>query len=535
MSVETLPVSPSAAHERASRWSGLRGRSGRTALELTRPIAWTIVGVLVLGSLLLRLRGLHTYFWIDEGISVGIAGHPLAHIPSLLRQDGSPPLYYLLLHVWMAWRGHSVVATHELSLIFALLAVPVAYWAGSTLFERRTGVICAGLTAGLPYLSQYAEETRMYALLTLLAIIAAASFAHAFALRHRRYLPVFSVSLTAALYTHNWSLFLALASVVGVGVCLWRAEPDARRDLLRDAAIAYGAVAVLYAAWLPTLAYQAAHTGAPWALPPVIWSLSGGLYSLVGGRGAAMVVLLAAGSGLVALRRLGPAERRVELSAILLLTLGLGTLLIAWLYAKSTPAWATRYLAVVAGPLLIAAALGFSRAARLGVVGLVLLAGFWILDPGHTGRNFKSNVAPVAAALRGQLGSDPLVLATQPEEIPTLAYYLPQVQRFGTPLGATPDPRVVDWRNALERLRRGSVRGTLSPMLRGVSVGQRVLLVLPTNTVKAPAWLAIIRRDTGQWRTALERSSHFRLVGSSAAGAHGSGVAVQGLLFERTA
>jgi hypothetical protein len=535
MSVQSFPASPPAAHERAPLRARLRGHRWRAALTLSRPIAWAIVGVLVIASLLLRLRGLHTYFWIDEGISVGIAGHPLAHIPSLLRQDGSPPLYYLLLHVWMAWRGHGEVATHELSLIFALLAIPVAYWAGSSLFDRRTGVICAGLAAGLPYLSTYAEETRMYALLTLLAIVVAASFAHAFVYRRRRYLPVFAVSLTATLYTHNWALFLALASVIGVAVCIWRADPDARRLLLRDAALAYAGVAVLYAPWLPTLAYQSAHTGAPWALPPVVWSLSGGLYSIVGGRGAAMVVLLAGGSGLVALRRLPQSDRRVQMSTAVLLVLGLGTLLIAWAYAKITPAWAIRYLAVVAGPLLIVAALGLARAARLGVVGMVLLAGFWILDPGHTNRSYKSNVAPVATELRGQLGGDPLVLATQPEEIPTLAYYLPHVSRFGSPLGATPDPGVVDWRNALQRLRHGSVRGTLDPMLRGVTVGQRVLLVVPTNTLKVPAWMALIRLRTRQWRAALAHSSHFRLVASSSAHAGGSGVAVAGLLFERTA
>jgi hypothetical protein len=109
------------------------------------------------------------------------------------------------------------------------------------------------------------------------------------------------------------------------------------------------------------------------------------------------------------------------------------------------------------------------------------------------------------------------------------------VARFGTPLGATPDPRVVDWRDALARLRRGSVRGTLLPMLKGVGVGQRVLLVIPTNTVKKPAWMTIIRRDTDLWRGALEHSQHFRELRVSIAGAHGSGVAVAGLLFERRA
>ena len=42
--------------------------------------------------------------------------------------DGSPPLYYLLLHGWMAIFGETEAATRALSLVFALVAVPVAYW-----------------------------------------------------------------------------------------------------------------------------------------------------------------------------------------------------------------------------------------------------------------------------------------------------------------------------------------------------------------------------------------------------------------------
>ena len=52
-------------------------------------------------SLLLRTGALGTGYWIDEGISVGIASHDLRDIPGALGQDGNPPLYYLLLHGWM--------------------------------------------------------------------------------------------------------------------------------------------------------------------------------------------------------------------------------------------------------------------------------------------------------------------------------------------------------------------------------------------------------------------------------------------------
>src|SRR5918997_45198 len=88
----------------------LRARAVVTA-RIAAPLGLT---VLVLASVYLRTRLLDVGFWIDEGLSVGIADRPLADIPGALRQDGSPPLYYLLLHVWLAVAGSSEEATHAL-------------------------------------------------------------------------------------------------------------------------------------------------------------------------------------------------------------------------------------------------------------------------------------------------------------------------------------------------------------------------------------------------------------------------------------
>ncbi len=501
--------------------------------RLTRGVAFGAVGALIVVSLLLRLRGLHFHFWIDEGLSVGISSHSLSQIPSVLRQDGSPPLYYLLLHVWMSIFGRSEAATHELSLLFALLAIPVAYWAGASLFGRRVGLITAFLAAVVPYLSTYGEETRMYTLVALLSLVACTSFVHTFVFRRRRYLPVFIVSQTAALYTHNWALFLSLMAAVAFLVCVRHAPAEERRALWRDGLIALGSIAVLFAPWLPTLIYQARHTGAPWDTPPDLWSLTQGGYSLVNGRGAAVALLLGGGAGLLALRRPGAERDQVRLAAECLLVLALGTVLVAWAYSKTTPAWADRYLAVVVGPLIVLFGLGLVRAGRLGMVALALAACFWVLDPFPASKSNKSNVAATVAALRPQMGTPTLVLSTQPEGVPVLHYYMPGVKHFGTPLGVVPDPGVVDWRNALARLRASSVRTVLMPMLRSLSPGDRVLLVVPTDMPTSPQWLKLIAKDSTLWLNALKQDHSLRRVASSADQADNSSlVRVRGTLFE---
>ena len=128
-------------------------------VALRRPPAFerTIAGVRVLEvaglaalvalSLVLRTAEMHVHFWIDEGLSVGISSHSIGDIPHVLREDGSPPLYYVLLHGWMAVFGRSEAQTHALSLLLAILAIPAAWWAGRSLFGARVGWALAGLTA----------------------------------------------------------------------------------------------------------------------------------------------------------------------------------------------------------------------------------------------------------------------------------------------------------------------------------------------------------------------------------------------------
>src|SRR3954471_16380813 len=230
------------------------------------------LGVLVAVSLLIRTREISIGFWIDEGISAGIADRSLGAIPHALREDGAPPLYYMLLHFWLAVAGDSEAGVRSLSLAFALLATPASWWAGKAIWgTSRAAWIAAVLAAFNPFLSQYAQEARMYSLIALLAIPVTACFIRAYALdaesaRARRpWIAGFSVATAASLYTHNWPIFLT-AAAAGAWLVLWGMAPgERRRELVRDGLLGFGGALVLYLPWVPTTLYQAAHTGAPWS------------------------------------------------------------------------------------------------------------------------------------------------------------------------------------------------------------------------------------------------------------------------------
>ncbi len=469
-------------------------------------------GLLAL-SLVIRTRNLDAWFWIDEGLSVGISSHPLLDIPGVLRQDGSPPLYYMLLNVWLDVVGRSEEQTHLLSLGFALLTVPAGLWAGWSLFDRRTGWICAGLFAVNPFLSHYAQETRMYSLLILLSLLASACFLHAFVFRRRAYLAPFAVLLALMLYTHNWAIFFGGGCVAAL-LPVWLAAED-RRALARDALLAFGGTAVLFVPWLPTLAYQATNTGAPWALAPSFNEALRGLSRVLDGNGPAIAALLGVGAGVAGVLRQGPGRARTGLFAVL--TIFLATLVIAFVASQISPAWALRYYAVLLGPLLLLLAAGLARASGLGIAVLVVLALFWV-DLSGSDSDYKSNLRGVVVTLAEELRPGDLVISTHPERLPNVEYYLGGNFRYATSFGPASDARVMDWRDARERLERASVPSSLEALLDSLPRGGHVLLVQPvTNQSRSwdAPWTSLVKHRAREWGRYMAHDERFKRIGSA--------------------
>ena len=85
----------------------------------------------------------------------------------------------------------------------------------------------------------------------------------------------------------------------------------------------------------------------------------------------------------------------------------------------------------------------------------------------------------VSEAIAPSLRPGDLVVATQPEQVSVLDYYLPEGLRYATLTGAVPDVGVTDWRDGVERLRATRAERDLQPLLDTVPPGRRVVLVVP--------------------------------------------------------
>jgi mannosyltransferase len=497
-----------------------------------------LLGLLAV-SFYLRTDSLGESLWMDEGLSIGIASQPLFDIPSTLRVDGSPPLYYMLLSVWMDAFGEGPAETQGLSVAIALLTVPAGLWAGWSLFGRRAGLICAGLCAVNPFLTGYAQETRMYALMLLLSLVAAAAFLHVFAFGRRRYLPLFSVLLALMLYTHNWGLFLAAGLACALVPCWYVSE--VRSSFWKDALLGFGFAGLLYLPWVPTLLHQVQHTGAPWLNPPNFGAPVQISKNLLGGGTPTVALVLAGGSGIAAViaRRVEDRERTAVLAAAITV---LATLVVAWTVSQVSPAWTTRYLGVLLGPMLLIAALGLARAGTLGAIALVIILGIWAL-PHAYGLENKSNAADLRNAVVSDLNEGDLVVSMQPEQGPLLAYHLEDLGNapdlnFASPLGAVENDRVMDWTDGYDRMKAATPAKNLAPLLANLPPGGQVLFVYPVTARSddwdAP-WTELVRRRGAQWGAALAANGEFEMVKAVPPNyRRATRIGVRGVLYEKT-
>jgi mannosyltransferase len=468
---------------------------------------WVTTGgfllVLIAASTFIRTRYINGQFWMDEAITTGIASHSLSAIPGILRHDGSPPLFYVLLHFWIRAFGDGEAATHSLSLLFGLLTIPVGMWSGWSLFGRRAGMYAATLFAFSTFLTQYAGETRMYELMGLLGLIATTAFIHGFIYRRRKYLIVFAIAEALMLYTHAWGIFYGAGAAFAL-IPIYQASDD-RRALLRDAVMAFVGAGILFLPWLPNFIYQSTHTGAPWAPPPRFGAPVLLSRDLLGGDRITIGLLLATiiGVGALFTRRY---RRTTDATKLwVLIVLPFATLALAWLASQITPAFVSRYFAPVLAPIFLLAAWG---CARSGVVGLaaIALSVVFVVHVASYAPEFKSDMRDVAAEVAPLMHKGDLVIVGQPEQTPLAWYYLPSGLRYANTLGPVADPRYMNWVYALRRLRKASPQATLALLLASVRPGQDVLFVRPlTEGVKnwEASWTQLVRRRSAQWGALL--------------------------------
>ncbi len=239
----------------------------------------SIIGVGLILLLAFALRWSHLgarNLWFDEAWSWYVSRQPVSVILEEGRSNIHPPFLHIVLKVWTALFGESRVALRMPSLLANVGTIGLTYVLGRWMLSRRVALLAAFFLALSPHQVFYAQEARMYALVTVLTV--GAVLAHVRLLREmgmlagavarassgRRLLGwafIYMLSGALALYTHVFgALVLTALAVHFLGLVAWRSHqgdlPAPPRLLLRRWALWQLGLGLLYAPWVTTFIYQ---------------------------------------------------------------------------------------------------------------------------------------------------------------------------------------------------------------------------------------------------------------------------------------
>ena len=377
---------------------------------------WTLVPVVALAAIVRLVAIGRDALWLDEGYSWWDARQSLAALWSVVPQcDPHPPLYFALLHGWIAIAGDGTIAMRAPSVLFGCSAVAIVYMAGRELDrwqDRDPSDPGIALLAGLffalvPFQVHFSIEARPYALLCLAAamvtwgalrIARTASRARSVS---RSGWALLVTGSTVALWTNNTAVLL-LGALAVFFIGLWIVDRDSRGAIV-PVVLAGVVVALLWAPDVPVLLQQMREVSDEfWIARPSLAGLGFELHYLVGLDDFRltwwMVLAMCAGLFLVA-RRISWRAGAL-LAALTILPVALNIAISAWmspiLIARAligiTPAF---IVALAAGVMLVRTRpLRLALATVLLVVHGIAVANFLSAD--HVKEPWKTVVARLA-------------------------------------------------------------------------------------------------------------------------------------------
>jgi len=291
--------------------------------------------------------------WLDEAHSVFTGLRPFLDVVAGDPQgDSSPPLYYVVLSLWMRAFGISEVAVRSLSGVFFLLALGGMYVLVTTLFgDKRAGVIAAILYMTSPPAVRHAHSARMHSLLGLEVILSLTLFYRLFFLdapeSRRRDALLYALVNALGMFTHNWFHFALAAQGLAFLVFVFPRK-------IREASVVYVLSVLPYAVlWLPAGLTQLDRSALSWIARPTFsgdFVLS--FLDFFGGRRLGGMVF-----GAVALLLLASAKARAAARSRVVLSLffvSVVSLAIPFLISQYRPIFVTGRYTIIALPPFVA-------------------------------------------------------------------------------------------------------------------------------------------------------------------------------------
>ena len=353
-------------------------------------IGTAATALIVCAAIFARIWGLdRSCLWFDEIFSVHAAEHSWPTILSFISLDLiHPPLFYLLLKIWIAIGGEGVFWLRLLPALLSCLCLfpflmitrelKLSFW------QRSSGFLIFAFNGSL---IKYAQEVRMYSLLQFLSLLSIWLFIRYF-IKGKSLVALVIVNLILV-YSHYFGWFVVVGEVLAIAAV--------QRIKIRPIGIMFAAVLAGFSPWAIAV-YRSATAGADvgqnigWMQKPgliQILSLLTGLFEPFYYQASSaqaftdvfvmmpLILLMLVVGAMVAVNWNQPDQNRNSGAGLMAVFVILPIVLafaVSWLTPYSI--WGTRHLIVVFGPfaLLVGIIVARARQAAIPVVFSLIFA-----------------------------------------------------------------------------------------------------------------------------------------------------------------
>lgn len=406
---------------------------------------WVLLLVIsgIITTVLVFLIGIAQSVWFDEAYSLTVASSSIHQIISLVAIDVHPPLYYLLLKAWNGLFGWNDYSYRALGAVIGGLTVIAAGLLSRKLFNVRAMIITLPFITLAPFLLRYDFEIRMYALASLLGLIATYVLLKAVEAKthHWKWWGLYAVIVAVSMYNVYYSALLWIAHLVWLTYRTYQAKQPIRRQ---PWLAAYGIAILLFTPWLPIFFGQLTNGALASISQPMTTENLVGILSFVflyqsvtqlGAWGAIIIVGVATLLALIAGVTYKTSDKTERIKVALLVCYIAVPIAVITLISLIHPFYVERYLApimvgsyLLVGAILAVAARRKPRLVFITIVSLTVVMITGVFNLSQQGNfNYQRWQTPTTKAVAMAIGScndTEKVLAADPYVYIELSQYV---------------------------------------------------------------------------------------------------------------
>lgn len=170
-------------------------------------------------AITMRLVNLSDGLWLDEiwSMIMSAPDKSVIDIINACKTDTHPPLFDLILHVFLNLVGDDPINGRILSLIFGFLGIFATFFYTLRIANSYSGAIIAFGLVSLSYFHiYYSAEGRFYTFIYLLSLVVLSHLYLYFTEKKNKHLIIFTVTAILLVYTHYYGIILLLALGIAI-------------------------------------------------------------------------------------------------------------------------------------------------------------------------------------------------------------------------------------------------------------------------------------------------------------------------------